>query len=83
MGINNMEDTGTFSISDAALSIIAVVLTIGDILFRGSVFVFKKALSLLFQLICVLLLAAAIVLAYLIVMTISTAAGPWLNAHIQ
>ena len=80
---DNMGRTRNFSISDTALSIIAVVLTLGDILGRGSVFILKKIIALVFQLICILLLTAAIVLAYLIVMAVSTAMVPWFNTHIQ
>lgn len=78
-----MENTKSFSISEAALSIIAIFLTMVDVFYRGSVFLFKKTISLFFQLVCILLLAAAIIIVYLIVMAISTAAGPWFNGHIQ
>lgn len=79
----SMDNIKTSAISEATLSIIAIVLTVGDILYRASVFLFKRIISLVFQLICILMLAAAIILAYLIVMTISTAMGPWFNAHMQ
>jgi len=78
-----MDNTKTFSIGEATLSILAIILTMADLLYRGSVFLFKKAISVLFQLIYIVALAAAIILVYLIVMTIATATGPWLNTHIQ
>lgn len=78
-----MEKTKTFSVSEAALSIIASVLTVVDIFYRGCVLLLKKSVSLLFQLACILMFAAVIILFYLIVMIISTAMGPWLNTHIQ
>jgi hypothetical protein len=78
-----MNNAKTFNISEAALSIIAIILTVCDIFYRGSVFLFKKTISLFFQLACILLLTSTIILAYLVVITISTATGPWFNTHIQ
>ena len=80
---STMENTKTLNIGETALSIIAIVLTMADLFYRGSVFLVKISISLLFQLVCVLLLAATFILAFLIIMTISTLTGPWLNAHLQ
>jgi len=81
--LDNKENTKNYSISEATLSIIAIFLTVVDIFYRGSVLAFKKTISLLFQLFCIAILAAAIIIVYILVMTISTATGPWFNQHIQ
>jgi uncharacterized Tic20 family protein len=80
---DNMENAKSFNLSEAVLSAIAIVLTLADIFYRGSVFLLKKTISLFFQLLCILMVASVILLAYLILMTIATMTGPWFNTNFQ
>ena len=71
------------TLAEIFLNIVAIILTIGEVVLRGIRFLFLKSVSLLCQLLCILVFAAVIILTYLIVMAVSGAIGPWLNTHLH
>lgn len=70
-------------LAETFLNIIAIILTVGEVVLRGMVFLLTKSVSLLCQLLCILVFTAVIILTYLIVMAVSGTIGPWLNTHLH
>ncbi len=77
-----MENTQSYSAGDTALSIIAAILTIGELFYRGVLLIGKATLSLFFYFFYILLMVVALFLTYLPATTISNA-GPWFSSNIH
>lgn len=78
-----MEKSFSHTLGGAAVWSIALILTLFDVLCRGCAGVLKIVVKLLVQITAILLISAAVILMYMIVALLCTAATPWFNSHIH
>lgn len=78
-----MEKSFSHTLGGAVVWSIALVLTFIDVFCRGCAGVLKIVSTLLFQITVILFIAAAVIMTYMIVTLLCTAATPWFNTHIH